>query len=268
MSKLGSSQKDWIMKAFVSPIRGLVRIPAKMLILLYREGPVATWRWIMFHIGWRYQEWRLGIRTAQFVDWQALGGDPRRMDYEPISYECFDIAMRHLVVCQRRDVFLDYGSGKGRAVILAAMRPFRKVLGVERSPELCELARENLSHAADKLVCRDVEIVHADAVQFEVPDDVSVIFLFNPFTGPVLEGAITRIHESYLRNPRSLSIIYMLPEQQDNPFMQCPWLTTHCELPTGIWKNMRFLHFEAHGGLVQTTGFAETTHESTAEVRM
>lgn len=257
------------MTAVVSLIRGLVRIPAKMLIRLYREGPVATWRWIMFHIGWRYQEWRLGIRTAQFVDWQALGGDPHCIDYEPISYECFDIAIQHLRICDGKDVLLDYGSGKGRAIILAALHPFRKVIGVERSPELCELARENLHRASGKLVCRDVEIVHGDAVQFEVPDHVSVILLFNPFTGPVLQAAIARIQESYLRNPRAMSIIYMLPEWQDDPFTQCSWLTKHCELPTGMWKNMRFLHFEAQGGLIQTTGVAETTHAySTEEVRM
>lgn len=42
------------------------------------------------------------------------------------------------------EVFLDYGSGKGRALIMAAQYPFRRILGVEFSPQLSLIASQNI----------------------------------------------------------------------------------------------------------------------------
>lgn len=40
--------------------------------------------------------------------------------------------------------FVDLGAGKGRAMLLASELPFRRIVGVEFSPELCDVARRNL----------------------------------------------------------------------------------------------------------------------------
>src|SRR5437763_11062946 len=42
------------------------------------------------------------------------------------------------------DVFVDFGSGKGRVVYQAGRLPFRRVIGVEVSEELNRIARRNL----------------------------------------------------------------------------------------------------------------------------
>jgi hypothetical protein len=41
--------------------------------------------------------------------------------------------------------FIDIGSGKGRVLLLAAEFPFRKIVGVEFSPELHATAQRNLT---------------------------------------------------------------------------------------------------------------------------
>src|ERR1700719_3166712 len=41
--------------------------------------------------------------------------------------------------------FVDIGAGKGRALLLAAELPFRKVIGVELSEELARIAQKNIT---------------------------------------------------------------------------------------------------------------------------
>lgn len=106
------------------------------------------------------------------------------------------------------DVFLDLGSGKGRVLFLAARHPFKRVIGVEISEELNEVARANLDRSTGRLKCRDVEIVTADITRYEVPDDVTVVFLGNPLDGPLFREMLGRLLESLDRRPRRMRLLY------------------------------------------------------------
>ena len=50
-----------------------------------------------------------------------------------------------------QDVFVDYGAGKGRTVVLASTYQFKRVIGVELAPELAAIAEENLFRAIKRL---------------------------------------------------------------------------------------------------------------------
>ena len=104
-------------------------------------------------------------------------------------------------------VFVDYGAGKGRALAAAAAQPFRKVIGVEISGELVEIARDNLARLKRRRAGH-VEIHHADAAAFAVPDDANVFFFFNPFGGATLARVVERIRESWMAHPREVFFIY------------------------------------------------------------
>jgi precorrin-6B methylase 2 len=106
------------------------------------------------------------------------------------------------------DVFLDYGSGMGRAVCQAATYPFRTVLGVEISPELCRIAIRNLERVRSKLRCKDVRIVNTSAVRYEVPAEVSVVFFFNPFGGATMQAVLDKIEDSLRHRRRTLRVIF------------------------------------------------------------
>lgn len=43
--------------------------------------------------------------------------------------------------------FVDFGSGKGRALLCAAAFPFKRIVGVEWSPDLCAIARRNIENS-------------------------------------------------------------------------------------------------------------------------
>lgn len=107
--------------------------------------------------------------------------------------------------------FVDYGSGKGRAVLLAAGRPFRKVVGVEFAPELDRVARENLRTYRGEVRCRDIELVCGDALEFDLPAGPVVCYFYNPFEGGIMARVVARIADSYRADPREVFVLYANP---------------------------------------------------------
>jgi hypothetical protein len=49
---------------------------------------------------------------------------------------------------------------------------------------------------------KDVDLVTADTVEYENPDDVTVVFMNNPLPGANFAAVVQHILESYDRNPR------------------------------------------------------------------
>lgn len=114
-----------------------------------------------------------------------------------------------------RDVFIDFGSGKGRVVLLAALHyPFRTVYGVELSEPLHEIAQENVERARHRLYCSDVRLVRSDVLKFDIPDDVTVAFFNNPFGGQIFATVVERLLLSVDNNPRTLRIVYGNPLEE------------------------------------------------------
>ena len=109
--------------------------------------------------------------------------------------------------------FIDYGSGKGRALLLASQLPFRRVIGVEYSPTLHQIAEQNLN--VMRFAHRrsgSVELVCMDAVRFHPPEEPLVLYFFNPFGRQIMESVRDNIVRSYEGTPRSIVVIYHNPE--------------------------------------------------------
>ena len=136
-----------------------------------------------------------------------------RVHYMPSSWHVLPRALRHVEVSER-DGFLEYGCGKGRVVHQAARRPFARVIGVEVSPELVDVARAALSARHHRHRCPNVEIVVADARDFPVPDDITVAYLFRPFGDDTLVPVLRNMVESMKRRPRRVRMIYIWPQDR------------------------------------------------------
>jgi len=114
------------------------------------------------------------------------------------------------------DVFLDIGSGMGRAVYqAAAYYPFKRVIGVELSHELTQAARRNIERNRHRLRCMEVELMVDDVVDYTVPDDVTVIFCNNPVVGRLFAVVIEKILASVDRRPRRVRFIYGNPVEHE-----------------------------------------------------
>ncbi|MFI6907856.1 class I SAM-dependent methyltransferase [Nonomuraea sp. NPDC050394] len=158
---------------------------------------------------------RFGVHTADFADLEEFGlGHPDRVHYSPAHWGTLCRALPVQEV-GRKDVFLDLGSGKGRMVLEAASRfAFRRVIGVELSPELVTVARDNVASTRLKLQAREIEFVNTDVLDYDIPPDVSVVFLNNPFRGEIFAAAMKRLIESADRYPRPITLIYFNPIEE------------------------------------------------------
>jgi hypothetical protein len=112
--------------------------------------------------------------------------------------------------------FIDYGSGKGRGLLLASQLPFRRVVGVEYSPSLHQIAEQNLRVVRfAKRRSGPVESVCEDAVRFHIPEEPVVLYFFNPFNRQIMESVRDNLVRSYEGNPRSIVVIYYIPVHSD-----------------------------------------------------
>ncbi len=171
--------------------------------------------WLRRSIGRLLFERRYGVRTAEFVSLEEFGLAHRdRVYYSPANWQTLRRALpRHEV--GEHDVFIDLGSGMGRMVLEAASHyPFKRVIGVELSEELNAIARENVTGTRLRLRCGDIDLVRSDVLDYEIPDDVSVVFLNNPFRGEVFSTVIGRLIASVDRNPRRVTVLYFNPVEE------------------------------------------------------
>lgn len=139
---------------------------------------------------------------------------PEYAHYEPSAWSYFRAAVRQRDVGPD-DVFVDFGCGRGRVLYQAAHLPFARVIGVEISERLSREARANIAGVRDRLAARRIEIVHADATQFEIPDDMTFAYFFHPFTGDAFRRVIDRMLESLDRHPRRLRLVYVCPSMEE-----------------------------------------------------
>jgi hypothetical protein len=127
------------------------------------------------------------------------------------------------------DVFVDFGSGKGRILYQAARHPFARVIGVEISAKLNEVARANIEQKRGELKCQHIELVTVDATAFDIPDDMTFAYFYHPFNDQSFSAVIKNIVGSLDRNPRRVTIIYQCPLMED------------CIIGTGRFKLIRTL---------------------------
>lgn len=218
----------------------------RVLRSVLKNGPVSAARWGWYHLGERYFDRQLGIHTARRPEFAGLAYDaPESIRYEPLPYSLVRTALAKIVddAPLENDVFLDYGAGLGRIVIMAATHPFKRVIGVELLEALSEQAAANVKAATPHLLA-PAEVVTFDARQFEVPDDVTVICLFNPFIGEAMADVQRRIEASLRRTPRRLRIIYAHANDQKDLFEGCSWLYQAHRLPVGVFDRMNLVIYE------------------------
>jgi hypothetical protein len=178
----------------------------------------------------RAREWdrTFGVETAEHVPLRQLTVPADTAlygtHYEPISPACCRRVLDSLTISHEEFVFLDLGSGKGRALLMAAGYPFKRVVGVEFARELHEQALANFRTYTGPLRCGRLESVHADAVAFPFPPEPTVLFLFNPFEASVLATVLNNLRRSVEAHPRAVYVLYYYPAEahvlESAPFLR------------------------------------------------
>jgi hypothetical protein len=126
------------------------------------------------------------------------------------------------------------GCGKGRATCCASTYLLKKVIALDVNQSLVDTAIDN----ASRMRRRKSKVIGlvSDATQFNY-DDVTVIYMYNPFGRDTMESMMCRVAESYARNPRPLKIAYANNLHEEPLFAQS-WLKKKTE-----WEKNKFKGF-------------------------
>jgi len=161
-----------------------------------------------------------GTETSERVPLENLSVEHESRAYEeryqPITARYFRRMLGATRMRYEDFVFVDLGAGKGRAVMLAARERFKKVVGVEFSRELCAVAERNAARFARvQPGCAPIEIVCADAAEYDLPNEPLVIFMYNPFGAPVMTRVLERVRAWMNANHHALWVLYRNPVCHD-----------------------------------------------------
>jgi SAM-dependent methyltransferase len=157
-----------------------------------------------------------GVETAQEVllpDYDLA--EDARAGLQPYS-SVHEQVLRAIVGVLGRRVseyeFLDIGSGKGKALLVASQFPFRSIRGVEISPRLHAIAERNIKifTAATPTACQDVASLCEDARTLEDVGKKTFVFMFNPF-GEELMADVVKGLERRIGQGASLVVAYLAP---------------------------------------------------------
>ena len=136
-------------------------------------------------------------------------------NYLPIEPERFQRVLTSIGIPFQGYTFVDFGSGKGRALLLASEFSFNRILGLEFAPELHRIAEKNIGrYRSVSQKCADIRSLHLDFVHFELPQEPLVLFFFDPSRKQVLQQVLTRIGQQLPRNPHPLYVAYVAPRPE------------------------------------------------------
>jgi hypothetical protein len=144
--------------------------------------------------------------------------------YEPITSWAFEQVMTAIPIRYEDFTFTDFGSGRGKAVLLATEYPLRRIVGIELSAELHQVAENNLrTFKSARRRCWNVELRNGDALEYPLPEEPTIFFLYNPFEEQVMTPLIERIGQSLRKAPRPTIVLYDTPRHA-NLWDQCGFL--------------------------------------------
>ncbi len=150
------------------------------------------------------------INTSEIIELEDLDINDKKHSfwYQPTRIRHFKKLMKILNIPEG-SVFVDLGSGKGRILLMASKYGFKRVVGIEISSKLSEIARNNLE-IYEKRSKRPlkVTVINVDVLQYNISDDENVFYLFRPFDGFIMEKIIKKIKNSLKRSPRRIWLIF------------------------------------------------------------
>jgi SAM-dependent methyltransferase len=164
-----------------------------------------------------------GTETSGLVSGGGLSGGHENDQFSTAYYGVSPSRLRRALARWREtpgtgDVgeytFVDIGSGKGRAMMLASELPFREVVGVELSANLHEVAERNLElWRRSGRGLSPMRLVQGDALSLYLPEGRLLIFMYNPFVAPMMRRLLEQV-EAVAGGRGEIDLLYVVPQQE------------------------------------------------------
>jgi SAM-dependent methyltransferase len=138
------------------------------------------------------------------------------VQYEPSSVDLVRGALASLEIDAARFTFIDFGSGKGRVLLVAASSPFKSVIGIEFSRQLHEIASRNIALLPPELT-RGARVcsINDDAASMDLPESDLVCYFNNPFGPPVIIEIAERLAAHHRDRGYRVIVVYVVPRHRD-----------------------------------------------------
>jgi len=155
--------------------------------------------------------------TGATVGWRDRLLGHFHSPYQPTEPALFHEMLASLASSAKIDfrefTFIDVGSGKGRALLMAADYPFRRIVGIELLPELHRVTKENIEkYKSDSQQCFAIDCLPADASEFTFAPEPTVLYLFNPLPESGLARMVGNLERSLREHPRAVYVLYHNPQ--------------------------------------------------------
>jgi len=201
------------------------RAPRRGSILATIDLIRALWEFARDSTAWRLRQrygdadydWDFRVNTTS----AAVGWHDRLLGVFHSPYQPTEPALFREMVDELQSLtnirlddftFIDLGSGKGRALLMASAYPFQRIVGVELLASLHRIARQNLAlYARDSQKCFSLESICGDATRFQFPDGPMLIYLFNPLPESGLRHTLANLASDLSRRPRRVYVLYHNP---------------------------------------------------------
>ena len=175
---------------------------------VYYRGPVKTIKFLLYEP--RYEK-LFGIKTLQI----KKSADKDNYHYQGAGYLVLLDVLKKLPNNLKNKPFIDFGSGKGRALFCAEYSGFNKLIGVELDLDLVNEAKQNEISYSKKRNESTFNFIHQNVLDYKIPDDVAVFFFFNPFSDAIMKQVANAILQSHQKNKRDIFIVYVNPKHKN-----------------------------------------------------
>jgi SAM-dependent methyltransferase len=206
------------MKKMKSEFRGIpvkrLSLAARLITSLRHQGFKNSIIKIYELIADKLFDIRYGIDTCTWSQLSELTIDSdnidRGLEYEPtrmLAVRKLFNGIKHIIPAD--SVFVDFGCGKGRVLLVASEFGFREARGVEFAHELSEIARKNCEIYKIKTKFNGgFKITEGDVANYAINIDENVFFNYNSFDEVVMSQVLRNIIASLKINPRKILLIF------------------------------------------------------------
>ncbi|SDH68549.1 Histone methylation protein DOT1 [Pedobacter terrae] len=134
--------------------------------------------------------------------------------YVPTSidlvYKIFSLLKETDIVFEN-STFIDVGSGIGRNLLIASEYPFNKIIGIEISRKLHDIAEKNIIQYKNKIQkCRNIESICINILDFVFTDKNNLIlYFYNPFSEKVFDVLFEKILNSISQKECKFTLMFL-----------------------------------------------------------
>lgn len=135
--------------------------------------------------------------------------------YQAANYYLLEKAFTFLREEKSTGTLVDFGSGKGRIMVVAAAYGFEKIKGIEFAAALSVSAKKNIDSIQWKYPETNFTILTENAVKYNVDKEDSIFFFFNPFDEKIVLEVVKNIMKSLRLYPRKVFVVYINPMHKE-----------------------------------------------------